>query len=526
MYKSLLSLSLLLLIAPGPAQDKTGKIPPGQDQDKTSKFVKETWDAAYCEGVRAGYVHYTVRQDERDGQKVLTATLEQNLIIKRYGGVVNLRVEAGDVETADGKILEVFMTQHLDKGKPQEVKGVVKGGQLHLQIGAKQLPPRPWDGEALSMIQLYDLPRKRKLKPGDSLEVLVFEPTLWSPIKAKLDTKDTEEVDILDVANPNAPKPSVERITKKLLRAELQMGKIKVGATEVELPKQTYWLDSNYEPLRSQMDVPGIGAIILYRTTEALAKQEGVAPHLMPDYGLNNLVKLAKPIEGFRDAKAIVYRITVKDDPNPATVFSQDARQRVLSKTGSTIDLEVKALKNQDVTEKPGEANAEFLKSSFFLDSDSDVIKERAARIVGDETDAWKKALRIEKWVRQNMTGDSGVGYVKASQIARDLKGDCRQHGMLTAALCRAAGIPSRTALGLVYVEHPRHGPFLGFHLWTEVWLKGQWLSLDATLGQGGIGPGHLKITDHSWSDTQTLAPLLPVVRAMGKIKVESVRVE
>jgi transglutaminase-like putative cysteine protease len=94
------------------------------------------------------------------------------------------------------------------------------------------------------------------------------------------------------------------------------------------------------------------------------------------------------------------------------------------------------------------------------------------------------------------------------------------------AALCRAAGIPSRTPIGLVYVDDPDRGPLLGFHLWTEVWVKEQWLMLDATLGRGSVGAGHLKVTDHNWADTQTLAPLLPVVRVLGKIKVEVVTVK
>jgi hypothetical protein len=68
--------------------------------------------------------------------------------------------------------------------------------------------------------------------------------------------------------------------------------------------------------------------------------------------------------------------------------------------------------------------------------------------------------------------------------------------------------------------------PFLGFHMWTEVWVKGQWLGLDATLGEGSIGPGHLKISDHSWHNTQTLAPVLPVLRVMGKAKVEVLSVK
>jgi len=52
-------------------------------------------------------------------------------------------------------------------------------------------------------------------------------------------------------------------------------------------------------------------------------------------------------------------------------------------------------------------------------------------------------------------------------------------------------------------------------------------VALDATLGKGSIGAGHVKITDASWHDAQSLKPLLPVMRVMlGKPTIEVVRVE
>jgi hypothetical protein len=59
------------------------------------------------------------------------------------------------------------------------------------------------------------------------------------------------------------------------------------------------------------------------------------------------------------------------------------------------------------------------------------------------------------------------------------------------------------------------------------VFVDNQWLPLDATLGLGGVGPGHIKISDNSWYDEKTLAPLLPVLRAlMVKPSLEVLKVE
>ena len=92
--------------------------------------------------------------------------------------------------------------------------------------------------------------------------------------------------------------------------------------------------------------------------------------------------------------------------------------------------------------------------------------------------------------------------------------------------MCRAAGVPSRTAVGLLYVNHPVKQAVMGFHMWAEVWIDGQWRPIDAVLGRGYVGATHLKISDHSWHDVQSLTPLFPVYRVLGKldIQVESVQ--
>jgi hypothetical protein len=73
--------------------------------------------------------------------------------------------------------------------------------------------------------------------------------------------------------------------------------------------------------------------------------------------------------------------------------------------------------------------------------------------------------------------------------------------------------------VGLLYVEKGRR-PMMGFHMWTEVWIDGQWLGIDGTLGLGGVSAAHVKIADHSWHDTPSLTPLLPARRILGKIAI------
>jgi transglutaminase-like putative cysteine protease len=111
-----------------------------------------------------------------------------------------------------------------------------------------------------------------------------------------------------------------------------------------------------------------------------------------------------------------------------------------------------------------------------------------------------------------------------SDHVAKTLKGDCSEYSMLAAAMCKAEGIPARTAMGVVYVDKGTDKePELAFHMWTEVYAKGQWLGLDAT--RGAVGPGHIKITDHSWHNVEDFKPLLPVtgfILAKPKIEIKS----
>jgi transglutaminase-like putative cysteine protease len=172
-----------------------------------------------------------------------------------------------------------------------------------------------------------------------------------------------------------------------------------------------------------------------------------------------------------------------------------------------------------DNSESPGK---EFLLSNSYLQSEDELVKKHAADAAGDETDPWKAAQLMEHWVWQNLKNKNfSTLLASAAEVAKDLSGDCTEHAVLLAAMCRVRGIPSRVAVGLVYV--PNLSSF-GGHMWTEVFEKGVWIPLDATLGKGGIAADHIKFADSSFSDEGESTPIstfLPMVGSLGKMKIE-----
>ena len=139
--------------------------------------------------------------------------------------------------------------------------------------------------------------------------------------------------------------------------------------------------------------------------------------------------------------------------------------------------------------------------------------------VAARERDPWTIAQAIERSVHQYIREkDFTQAFSTAAEVVRTRQGDCTEHAVLLAALCRARGIPARVAIGLVY-----HAPFQGFayHMWNEAWIKDRWIPLDATLGLGGIGAAHLKIADADLQGTGAFGAFLSVLQVIGQLELE-----
>jgi hypothetical protein len=491
-----------------------------------SKRVLDLWEATYLDGAKMGYQHTTVDRLERDGQKVYRTTKFLHLTLKRYNSVVKQQFATTTEETADGQVVGLSMTHYLPQGRQMIQSGRVQGDSLIVRTPTDpEGKPVPWKAGVIGQYGQEVLFQVHKVKPGDRFRFLDYQLPLLTAVPIQVVVKNREEKDVL-VVKQEGEETKGAFSKQELLRAEMTPDKVRIGENEMRLPRLIVWLDDKLQVVRQESDVPGLGRMTSYRTTRELAEKEGVAPALLADLGLKTLVPLDRRIPNAHEAGEVVYRITVKDDDDPGTLFTRDARQKIENIKDNTFELRVQAIRGPREVENPADAKEEFLKSSYFLDSDDDKIRDRARRLTGDTADPWEKARRLEKWVHEHMRENTEVNFTPASQILQDLQGDCRQNAMLLATLCRAAGVPARTAVGLVYVNDPQRGPLLGFHMWTEVWVKGQWLMLDAVFGQGSVGAEHLKVADNSWQDIQTLAPLLPIARIAGKIRVEVVAVK
>ena len=221
---------------------------------------------------------------------------------------------------------------------------------------------------------------------------------------------------------------------------------------EMQLPSQILWVDDAFEVRRSTTAMPGMGYLVVDRTSQADAARP-LNPAQLPDLMERQSIKLAQRISFPHNRNRIVYRITMPADDAPANSFARDARQTVGNANGKTFDLTVTAIRQPPTiaaatATDPGK---EFTGSNYFITSDDPKVKQHAAAAVVGRTDPWDRAQAVESWVYHNMKKQNfSEAMAPAFEVAQTLSGDCTEYSMLAAAMCRAVGVPSRTALGLV----------------------------------------------------------------------------
>jgi transglutaminase-like putative cysteine protease len=240
------------------------------------------------------------------------------------------------------------------------------------------------------------------------------------------------------------------------------------------------------------------------------------------DLGESLSVKVDRPLVRAHETQRVRYQVRWNDG-DPSALFVAGPSQEIQPIDQHTAIVTVHALRPGQPAQKtngsddsPTEADR---RPNNFIQSDDPEIVALAQKVAGNQTDPWQAALALEQYVGTVITQkDYTQAFATASEVLKNHAGDCTEHAVLLAALARARGIPARVAMGLVYM--PSHQAF-GYHMWTEVFVQGQWIGIDGTLARGGIGAAHLKLAHHSLEGTSAYSTFLPIAQAAGKLQIE-----
>ena len=155
----------------------------------------------------------------------------------------------------------------------------------------------------------------------------------------------------------------------------------------------------------------------------------------------------------------------------------------------------------------------EYLQPEPLIQSDDDGVVAAAEemakwQIIG-RNDPRVVARRLTMGVNRLLEKEVTFSLPNAVQVLEARRGDCNEHTVLFVAMARALGLPSRTAVGLVYVNEA-----FFYHAWPEVWL-GEWVAVDPTFGQYPADATHLRFVIGG------LAQQVEIVRLIGNLDIQ-----
>lgn len=470
-----------------------------------AKADETEYFAVFMEGKKAGYA----RNDRVVSEGKVTTSTEVSLTISRAGTALTVNMTSESVETADGKPISFKSIQDLGLMK-MEVSGEIQpDGKLSLvnsSIGSVQKSVIDWPEGALMAEGLRLLQEAKGLKEGTEYSYSVFEPSMAASLGARTVVGTTKPVDLLGrVVN-------LTEITNILSMPG--MGEISTRS----------YLDDDFKLQKDIMPVMGIDIEMVACPKEfALGKNDVV--ELIGKMFIDSPV----PLKNLDSVESITYYLAPLADAK-MTIPPNDNQQVHKGSDGKVI-MTVKPLAVPSGVTFPYKGNdptaLEALKPTQFVQSDHEKIIELARRAVGKTKDAAEALDKIEAFVSDYVEDKNlSVGYASAVEVAQSKQGDCTEHAVLTAALCRAVGIPAQVVTGLAYVSEWRAMESgFGGHAWNQAYVGGKWIGLDAAFrgtGRGGYDAGHIALAVGNGDP----GDFFSLVTTMGQFKFDKVEVK
>ena len=460
--------------------------------------------AVFMQGKKVGHAVQTRRVE---GDKVVTSE-EMSITISRIGMPLTIKMNETSVETTDGKPLAFDSVQVLSFVKTK-VSGVVKdGGTLELttsSLGMEQTRTMDWPKGAVMAEGLRLLELEKGLEEGTAYTAKVFLGSLMETVDVQVSVGAKTEVDLLG---------RLVKLTKVTTITSMPMS----GPVT-----SLVYVDDQMRVLKDVTVIAGIEA-----ETIACAKEFALSANGVVEFIDSMFLTSPVPLGDLQAASAITYWLV--PHPEKDLVIPTTDNQRAERFANGTVKLAIRPVSVPAGATFPYEGSdpelLEALESTRFLQSDNEAIVKLAKQAVGDTKDAAEAARRIETFVGDYIENRSlSVGYASAAEVLESRQGDCSEFAVLTATLCRAVGIPAQVVVGVAYVQEFADHEGFGGHAWTQAYVGGKWIGLDAAFkggGRGGYDAGHIALAVGNGEP----ADFFNMASALGAFTIESLEVE
>jgi len=165
-----------------------------------------------------------------------------------------------------------------------------------------------------------------------------------------------------------------------------------------------------------------------------------------------------------------------------------------------------------------------YLMATPYEQSEDPLIKSTAFSVIGQEKNSFKAASLLNRWVYNSLKkkANYNIAFDTAKETIIKKEGDCTEHSVLTSALCKAVGIPTKICGGIM----PLYTRFY-FHMWLEVYVgNGKWVAIDPTYDETVLDAAHIKLSEGILDDEGKLKIMLDVLSYFRKVEVQIFKLE
>jgi hypothetical protein len=347
----------------------------------------------------------------------------------------------------------------------------------------------------------FDLPaRKETIEDADPARVALLR-------NATVDGWATDPEDFVEYAQ----KTTVSKPEEKL-----------IGGVKVKLRLAVSVSAKDHVPVETLVADGGeVVEMRMAQSLRAVAEPASVAKRLdrVEVFGLTRVV-MPNVLSG--DVRHVPGLVKMVVTGLPKEFQRPTARQQYRPLPGNKIEVTLKATPPSPAARArfplKDPTGGQYLRATPVVESDHPDIKALAQRIVGSERTAYTAARLINEWVGKNLKKEYGASADQASDVLRQMKGDCTEHSLLTVALMRAAGIPARRVDGVVYLVNSDDGvPALYWHEWVEAFV-GEWVQLDPTFNEPVADATHFALGEEANAEITLLMGQLKVLEATNEL--------
>ncbi len=428
------------------------------------------WYVVELQGQRSGWVHST----QKTAEGKITSSTTMKLEIKRGTMGVSLRFDTDFVETTAGEPVSMRVVQQLG-AIPMETRYTF--GEHELAIETRQ-------GKADWTRTTSPLPEGKWLCPAEASR-FIDEQIEAGKTEISLRTIDpTTGVTPFGVKMELVGRENVETLGKVVPAMKWSISNDRFPSIV-----STEYTDLSGVSVRSTTSIGGLSLTVLL-ADKSLALAKADPPELL----VSTMVTPDRPIREPRGLKRAVYVVRATREKLPDLPDTGPQRFERIDESSCRLTIDVE---HPSPADKGDATDRRFIEASVMLDSEDKEVQALTAKALKDvpaDAAALTKAETLRTFVHEYIEEKTlGVGFATASEVARTAAGDCTEHGVLLAAMLRAAGVPSRVVAGLLYVdEFEGARNVFGYHMWTQalVEIDGRpaWIDVDAVLPGGGGG--------------------------------------